>query len=105
LYDCRTCRGTDLQKQRNCPELNEKPQFPLYALDNEDIWYCPVKSLQDEIWEVNYYFTCLSLNHLPLAGGIDDQFVYDVYLMMLIKTIIEEYNAKLSSHTNNFRGT
>lgn len=95
--DCSLCQKRGLDKQRNCPLLNEKTHDPMvfYIIDSKKESICPMDKVNSPI--INDAFRCHSMSangFLPTNGGMYDQSMFFVETSILVKGVIDKAQAK-----------
>lgn len=101
FLSCKTCQSKGLDKVRNCPLLGKDTysESVKYVINNERIVKeCPTyaRNNLDYVNDMYILLDMLSLNQLPLQGGLMNQtpFVYEV--SRALKNVIEKRKVMMS---------
>lgn len=79
---CRDCKG-----KVGC---EEDAPVPVYAVDGENIFRCPLKLITEESYIYMRYYRHYKNGFLPVHGGLMDQATKFLKAMAIIDSAIEE---------------
>lgn len=94
---CKVCQERNLDKQRNCPLLNEAThdKMVFYIVDKKKINICPMNSINSPI--VNDAMRCHSILEagvLPMSGGFYEQSMFFCEISSLIKGLVSSHQSE-----------
>ena len=95
---CKLCQEKGLDKQRNCPMLDEvtHDKMVFYIINNAKVHVCPMDSINSPL--VNDAFRAYTMydnGFLPTEGGLYDQSMFFVEVSSLIKGLINSHQSKM----------
>jgi len=89
LWDCASCEREGKQRERHCPRVVEDPSFPLFKVRGREIFHCPVPGLSPYLSRLQEY-VFFEQGILPEGGGLNDQWEYDLQVLLLISSVVAE---------------
>jgi len=87
LHSCMQCRQKGLDKHRFC---DHDAPYPIYELDGEQIYRCPVGMLEPESLSALEAYAFYKAGHLPRTGGWEDQPNRIMEQMLIIQAAVNE---------------
>jgi hypothetical protein len=94
LYSCFDCKEKELAKSRFCPEEGQKAPVPLFDIDGENYFSCPVMDVTPESFEGLADYIFFSNGFLPGAGGYLDQSYKTIQTIRLVQSVFLEHQDK-----------
>jgi len=91
LWNCAECRKAKLDGARHC---REKSPFPMYEINGEKFYTCPVGHITRESYEALALYSVYKDGFLPEAGGIMDQDNRIMEQMRIIARAVHEAQKK-----------
>ncbi len=98
LYSCMQCRQNGLDKHRFC---NEDAPHPIYELDGEPIYRCPVSMLEPESLTALEAYAFYKAGHLPCSGGWQEQPNRIMEQMLIIEAAVNEEQQRCLGKTRS----
>ena len=89
LWDCASCEREGKQRERHCPRVVEDPPFPLFKVRGREIFHCPMPELSPYLSRLQEY-VFFEQGILPEGGGLNDQWEYDLQVLLLISSVVAE---------------